>query len=56
MENFLLHIESWIDSHTFELFSVPQDKSPLILVVSVAELYIFGLGFFIFEGDAPKLE
>lgn len=56
VENFLFHIESWINSHTFELFSVPQDRSLLILVVLVVELYIFVLGFFIFEGDAMKLE
>lgn len=45
VENFLFHIESWIDSHTFELFSVPQDRSLHILVVLVVEIYIFVLFF-----------
>lgn len=48
VENFLFHIERWIDLHTFELFSVPKDRSLFILVGLVVELYIFvgGGGYF----------
>ena len=53
VENFLLHIESWIDSHTFELFSVPRDGSFLISVVLIVELYILVLEVFLFLKDMP---
>lgn len=56
MENFLFHLESWIDSHKFELFSVSQDGLLFISVVLVVELYLSDLDFFfIFEGHAMNL-
>lgn len=51
MENFLFHLESWIDSHKFELFSVSQDGLLFISVVLVVELYLSDLDFLLFLKD-----
>lgn len=48
VENFLFHLESWIESRKFELFNVSQYGLLLISVVLVVELYILVWDFFYF--------
>lgn len=53
VENFLFHLESWIESRKFELFNVSQYGLLLISVVLVVELYILVWDFFLFLKDMP---